>query len=302
MGMGYTREALLQVGAPPEPTGFAEFWRGTYQAALAIPLRIQHRSIAATHRGFITHEIEFDSWEGVRIGGWITLPEDGTFDIAVVMGHGYGGREAPDAWPRALTISPCARGFHRSAHPRLPDNAMEHVLLGIENRDTYVHRGCVVDFWCGASALLELYPAAAKRLSFRGTSFGGGIGAHVLAWDPRFQRGVLDVPSFGNYPLRVQLPCVGSGAAVRQYWRKHPEVLDVLAYYDSASAARHVQVPTLVSPALFDPAVPPPGQFAVANPLPGKELFVKGFGHFIDRIEVRESRELEKRIAAFLLE
>lgn len=91
----------------------------------------------------------------------------------------------------------------------------------------------------------------------------------------------MTVPTFGNHPLRVTLPCVGSGEAVRTYHEEHPEVMDVLAYFDAATAAGRIGVPMMVAPALFDPAVPPPGQFAVYNALPDRrELRVLRAGHF----------------------
>jgi cephalosporin-C deacetylase len=46
-------------------------------------------------------------------------------------------------------------------------------------------------------------------------------------------------------------------------------------------AARFTSIPVHVAAALFDPAVAPPGQFAVYNALPGeKQLFVLDAGHF----------------------
>jgi cephalosporin-C deacetylase len=55
----------------------------------------------------------------------------------------------------------------------------------------------------------------------------------------------------------------------------------VLQYFDSATAAGHIQIPTLVAAAVFDPAVPPPGQFAVHNCLAGpKDLFARQAAHF----------------------
>jgi cephalosporin-C deacetylase len=102
----------------------------------------------------------------------------------------------------------------------------------------------------------------------------------MLPWDHRFKRAYLDVPSFGNHPLRVTLPCNGSGESVRLYRKTHPDVMQVLAYHDSATAARRIQIPVLVAAALSDPAVPPPGQFAVYNALPGeKRLFIRQTGH-----------------------
>jgi cephalosporin-C deacetylase len=42
---------------------------------------------------------------------------------------------------------------------------------------------------------------------------------------------------------------------VRNWHRRHRLNLnETLAYYDAASAARHLDIPTLVAAALFDPA------------------------------------------------
>ncbi|SCD73188.1 cephalosporin-C deacetylase [Streptomyces sp. BpilaLS-43] len=68
---------------------------------------------------------------------------------------------------------------------------------------------------------------------------------------------------------------------------------DVLRYFDAATAAARLELPTLVAAALFDPAVPPPGQFAVHNALPGpRELLVLRAGHFRYAEEAREAAEL----------
>ena len=131
-----------------------------------------------------------------------------------------------------------------------------------------------------------------------GTSFGGGTGAMAIAWDQRFSKAYFCVPSFGNHPLRVSLPCIGSGQAVRGYYLQHPEVMEVLQYFDAASIARHIQIPVLCDCALFDPAVPPPGQFSVYNALGGgKELIVRPAGHHPYPEEAQEeerSREIQE--------
>ena len=280
---GYTLARLHEVPAPVGPPDFADFWRRTYDEARSAPLHLTHRRVPCGDPGFELHEVEYDSLGGVRIGGWLAVPADGRFVRGVVSGHGYGGRQEPDLrppGPPAVTISPCARGFDRSAHPVIPGVSGEHVLHGIGSRETYSHRGCAADLWRGASALLELFPEAGQALHYRGASFGGGIGALALPWDSRFHRAFLDVPSFGNHPLRVTLPCQGSGQQVRRHHRNHPGVLDVLAYFDAATAARHLQMPTFVAAALADAAVPPPGQFAVFNALTcERTLFVRQTGH-----------------------
>ena len=281
---GYDREALLRVGCPPAPEDFAEFWRETYAAARSIAPRVTRRAVDVAPRDREVFEIEFDSFDGVRIGGWLTLPKGGVARHGFVVGHGYGGREGPDGWlplDDAAAIFPCARGFHRSARADIPNSSDRHVLHGIESRETYVHRGCAADAWCAASALLDVVPDVEGHLDYMGASFGGGIGALAVAWEERFRKAYLDVPSFGNHPIRLRCPCVGSGESVRKYSAEHPEVRSVLEYFDSAVAARRIRIPTLVAAAVFDPAVPPPGQFAVHNALGGpKELFVRQAAHF----------------------
>lgn len=281
---GYDLSRLSEVGVPVAPQDFAAFWRETYRRARTIALRLSRREVDCPDPRYRLEEVEYDSWEGVRIGAWLVQPKEGAPQSSVVVGHGYGGRTGPDydALPfnQAAQIFPCARGFHRSAAPQLPSKAGEHVLHGIESRETYLHRGCVVDLWLAASALQECLSMDLPLFYFGG-SFGGGIGALALPWDERFQAAFLDVPSFGNHPLRVTLPCRGSGAPVKElYDHGHPELLDVLQYYDAATAAQHIQIPTFVAAALRDPAVPPPGQFAVYNALRcPKQLFVRQVAH-----------------------
>lgn len=280
---GLSREDLLRVPAPDPAPDFVAFWQETYRQTLLQPLHISKREVTSPVRDIQLFEIEFNSLGGFRVGAWLTVPRNAHFERGLVASHGYGGREAPNfspSGPPCAAIFPCARGFNRSARPDIPANAANHVLHGIASRETYIHRGCVADLWVAASVLLELFPHLAGHVDFEGGSFGGGIGTLMLPWDARFGRAYLDVPSFGNHPLRVQLPCSGSGEAVRIYHRTHPEVLDVLRYFDAAVAARFISTPTFVAAALSDPAVPPPGQFAVYNALSSpKELFVRRSGH-----------------------
>ena len=283
---GYTEDQLLAVGCPPDPpVDFADFWRATFTAATAVPPRPTRTFLRRTPRA-VVDLVEFDAWAGdgvppIRLGGWLTTPADGPVNSGLVVGHGYGGRAAPDPTPLvpgAAVLYPCARGFNRSARPDIPATANQHVLHGIGSRETYVHRFNAVDLWAAASALTELVSEAAANLCYAGASFGGGIGALMLPWDGRFKRAFLDYPSFGHHPIRLTLPCVGSGEAVRKAGGERH--LPVLRYFDAATAAGHITIPTMVAAALYDPAVPPPGQFAIHNCLAGERaLFVRRNAH-----------------------
>jgi len=101
-------------------------------------------------------------------------------------------------------------------------------------------------------------------------------------------------------PVRV-LDRNGSGEAVRLQHNRRGDVLPVMQYFDAATAARHIQQPTMVAAALFDPAVPPPGQFAVYNAIPAeKKLFVKTAGHFAWPGEAEECQRMTSETAAWL--
>ncbi|HBR95047.1 MAG TPA: hypothetical protein DEA90_12880 [Opitutae bacterium] len=282
---GYTLEDLLQVTAPAEPDDFKNFWQETYTQARQIPLNIQQSQIESPHPDFHLYQVNYDSWQGVRIGAWITVPKSEPVERAVVVGHGYGGRDAPgfnEPIKHAVCIYPCVRGFQLSPHPDYPGDGHRHVMVGIEAKESYSHLGSVVDYWLAASVLESLYPQTTNQVDYLGGSFGGGIGALMLPWDSRFKKAYLNIPSFGNHPLRVQLPCCGSGESVQKHYHEgHTQVLEVLQYFDAAVAAKYIQIPVVVAAATFDPAVPPPGQFCVYNSLAGpKELFIRQAAHF----------------------
>ncbi|MGW3951671.1 acetylxylan esterase [Streptomyces sp. NPDC004752] len=287
---GRTLDDLLCIPAPEGPADFDAFWQARYEEARAVVPRPEVGPVVEERDGTRIHEVSYASVGGVRLGGWLVLPAEGEAEHGFVIGHGYGGRgqagpDVPLPLPRSAAILPCVRGMaDRSLMAPVPSDSAGHVLHGIASRETYVIAECVADLWCAASALLELVPGLGEpepRLGYRGVSFGGGLGALGLPWDDRFAAGQLTVPTFGNHPLRLTLDCVGSGAAVRRYHADHPEVVDVLGYYDAATAASRLHRPVLVAAALFDPSVPPPGQFAVYNALAGAgALHVLAAGHF----------------------
>lgn len=301
---GCDLDALLELDPPVPPDDFAAFWQGLYAKSLAIEPEPITREIRSPVEQLRFYEVEFNSLNGFRIRGWMTLPRRGQVTRGVVVGHGYGGRDAPDLsvpMTRAAAIFPCARGISRSVQPSVPSDPNQHVLYGIHSRDSYVLGGAAADtVWCAASALQELMPETTSRLDYMGISFGGGVGALALPWDRRFASGHLNVPTFGNHPLRLTLPCVGSGEAVRHYFAQQPNLREVLRYFDAASAARQLRIPMHIAPALFDPAVPPPGQFSIYNAITGpKQLFVLQAGHFEYPGKADEDKRLLASLTAF---
>lgn len=293
---GYDLPALLAVEPPPPPGDFAAYWESRHRRtrSLTPPLELWREDWR--HPEFEVYGIGFPSSGEVRIGGWLTLPRNAPVRRALIVGHGYGGREGPDFHlpvPECAFLFPCFRGLGRSRCAGLSADPGQHVLTGIEHRDRYVLGGCVEDLWLSVSALLGRFPECAGHLGYLGVSFGGGIGALALPWDERFQRAHLNVPTFGHMPLRLELRTFGSGEAVRAYQQRHGNVIDTLGYYDAAVAARFNRIPMHVAAALFDPFVAPPGQFAIYNALPPpKRLFVLDAGHFAYPGQAEQERRL----------
>lgn len=303
---GYTLENLLAVGVPEAPKDYESFWTARYTEALEVNPQPVMTQTGQAKQGWRVHDLTYESTGAAKIGGWCLVPLTGIVERAVVVLHGYGGREQPDFhWPFENTaiLFPCARGTGRSPHPPVSANPMWHVLHDIQNPDLYIHGGCVEDVWLAVSAALRLFPQVEGRVGLLGASFGGGIGVMALAWDRRIAGAHFNVPSFGNQPLRLTLKTTGSGAAVQAAHRRNPSVVErTLSYYDAAVAARWIKVPVHCACALFDPMVAPPGQFAIYNALPtGKELFVLGAGHFEHPGQGREEQELLQEVHRYFL-
>lgn len=121
---GYDLPRLLAVKAPPGPDDFADFWRERYASALRVDPSPRVEGPWATVDGMRVADVSYTSADGVRIGGWLTVPADGRVTRGCVATHGYGGRVAPDSWqspPETATIWPCLRGLGtRSLLPGVP--------------------------------------------------------------------------------------------------------------------------------------------------------------------------------------
>lgn len=293
---GFSLSDLHEVAAPETPNGFAEFWQARYQKATRLPTKPHVVDTMRVVDRYKVFDIWFQSTNSVTIGGWLLLPTEGRIERGFVIGHGYGGRGAPDTHlplPNAALLFPCSRGISRSQCSSIPSEPNRHVLHHIQDRERYVLGGCAEDIWLAVSCLLQLFPQVQGRIGYLGISFGGGLGALAIPWDARIRRAHLNVPSFGNHPLRMTLRTFGSGAAVQAFTREQPKVLENLAYYDAAVAAKFTQIPVHCACAVFDPVVAPPGQFAIYNALSGpKELFPLRAGHHA----LPESREEELRL------
>lgn len=299
----FSLEYLLKIPVPTEPADFAEFWQARYQHSVSLDPAPQLQPSLLAHPDFDCFDLSYYSTDQFQIGGWLIAPKHQPINRGVVVGHGYGGREGPDFHlpiSDAVMVFPCFRGIARSRHPTIPEPPNLHVLSNIQNRDDYIIGGCVADLWLAVSAVSQLFPQTIGHIGYLGISFGGGLGALACAWDARIQRAHFNVPSFGNQPLRLQLPTLGSAAALQNAQQGNFNLLDTLSYYDAATAAKHIQIPVHIAAALADPVVTPPGQFSIYNALNcSKQLLVLNQGHGEYPEQAQQEHSLLTELEAF---
>ncbi len=277
---GYSEAELLAITPPPEPEDFRAFWAETRRLAFVAKPQYTVKEIWCETPGDRLYIVRARSWDGFDIGMWVSRPA--VSKSAFIGGQGYGNPSA--AWiEKDFTVCmPCVRGLGLSQCKEVPWIVKDHIIHGIASRDTYILRGVITDIWLAASVLLDMFPDCAGNLNYFGGSMGGGMGALALPWDDRFKAAYLGVPTFGHNPLRLKFESAGSGESARKYGLEHPEAMGVLNYFDAAISAKYIRIPTVVVPALFDPVVVPPGQFAVANaiPEPFRHRYIADTGHF----------------------
>lgn len=301
---GYSLAQLLAVTPPKEPKNFDAFWQTRYHNALTVDPKMQIRIINNNEHGWRVFEIRYTSTDNFPIRGWLLLPCTGEVKRGFIIGHGYGGRNAPDfhlPFTDAALFFPCSRGLGLSASPTISAEPYWHVLHDINQTDRYILGSCVEDLWLGVSALLQLFPQLTGHLGYLGISFSGGIGALALPWEHRITRGHLNMPTFGHHPLRLRLPTRGSTHSLQQFYCTHKKhTLKTLRYYDAALAAKRITMPMHCACALFDPCVAPPAQFAIYNALTAtKELFVLTAGHHSYPEQEQQKQQLIAELDGF---
>ncbi|MBD1390453.1 acetylxylan esterase [Neiella sp. HB171785] len=303
-GYGYTKSQLLAVPAPQEPDGFVDFWQQRYARVSNLALDYKVKDTGRSADGFKIYRYKFTSTRDAVIRGWMLVPIESPIRRGFIIGHGYGGCDGPQShlpFADAVMMFPSFRGLGQSPHPRISSQPHWHVLHNIQDVNRYVIGSCVDDLWLNTSLILKLFPELAGKLGYMGISFSGGIGALALPWDNRIKKAHVNVPTFGNYQVRLQLPTLGSGFSVQRFHKRHPDVTQkTLSFHDAAIAAKYIRAPMHFACAKNDPVVAPPGQFAIYNAVPSpKQLYWLSHGHAEYPQQQKENQELLAQLMHF---
>ena len=198
---------------------------------------------------------------------------------------------------------PCVRGLGLSQCKDIPWQIAEHAGYGFDDPAHYVIVGGVRDLWIALTIMIDMFPDTADNIVCRGSSLGGAMGAMCIPWDERIHYGDLNVPTLGGKTALNNPGTVSKSGLTRHRKAFESEAgMRVLDMCNASSAAQFIRVPTLVTPALSDEMVPPPGQFAVANSIPEKYriMRIREVGHGkaseADLLMEEELTELREKI------
>ena len=229
---------------------------------------------------------------------WICRP-----DVSLggqIIAHGYGNPAVPDAGRSpGLTIAmPCVPGLGLSQCEEIPWQGRYHAAYGFHDPEKYVLIAGVRNLWTAISIMIDMFPDVKENIVCSGGSLGGAMGAMCTAWDPRIKAAELNVPTLGGRITLDYPGTEGDPSYTRVSLAKASEQgMRTFDLCSAASAARYIRVPVLVTPALSDHNVPPPGQFAVANSIPEEYriLRIREVGHHAptEADQLLEENELE---------
>lgn len=191
------------------PADLATFWADTIQELARTPMNPSlEEALEQSSRDFITHRLTMDSFQGIPIRGWYSVPKDtppGGRLPAILAVPGYGGDKAIPTYLvvagfAVLTLFPRAQG------ESLNEWQLDHgtkLTYNVTERDNYYYRGGYMDCLRGLDFLCSQPEVDAGRLGMWSRSQGGGLTLATASLDSRLRVAVAEEPFF------VQLPGVG---------------------------------------------------------------------------------------------
>jgi cephalosporin-C deacetylase len=300
----FTREELLQIKGDTPVEGFKAFWEKQYADARNWKCSYNIESeLWSPDPDCRIYRLRYTSIDGFSIGAWIVRPAISTG--GALIAHGYGHPATPPlvSTPGRTSIMPCVRGLGLSQCKEIPWQLGKHALFGFEDPEKYVITGGVRDLWIALTIMVDMFPDTADNILCTGGSLGGAMGAMCIPWDERIHYGDLNIPTLGGRILLAhETSPDGPGEARRQKALASEAGMRIIDFCNASAAAQFIRVPTLITPALSDPVVPPPGQFAVANAIPEafRIMRIREAGHSpatgADRLMEQELEEIRQKV------
>lgn len=292
--------------APYVPEDFDQFWAEAVAEATHSPLDF-HRDRAHVYDfdGFAVETFEFRSTSGMKLHGWIALPESAPKKAPCFLWIPPYGREStlPNEYSTREGMVSMSFNFHGNPafHQEDYQPMSGYFAEGVEDPKTWIFRRMLMDCLLAVRALRSQLDVDEDRCAVAGLSQGGGMaiwtGAHAIG----VRAVVADLPFlscmpyvFGRNVYRYPLKEITDFANTIPLGMER--VNYTMSYFDTINQATRLRVPSLISYGVKDPSCRPDTVTAVYNAIPGpKRLIEYPGGHDWDPSMIHTNR-------SFLLE
>lgn len=258
------------------PADLADFWRSAIEE-----LRRQDLNATLTPapevsgREFQTYAVALDSFQGKRLRGWYSAPNDpGPARAAVLAVPGYGG-DKPIPFHLVMSGFAVFTLYPRAQGESIPEWDLESdtkLTYHLEDKDRYYYRGGYMDCLRGLDFLCSRDEVDPSRLGMWSRSQGGGFTLATAALDPRLRAAVAEEPFLCNFPVSIDVDTMPY-RELGDYLALHPgqrqAMLDTLAYFDTLSLAPWISCPILLNVGLADQVCPYDTIMPVFESIPG---------------------------------
>ncbi len=237
------------------------FWKRTTEELAQTPINAAlEEEPNLSDREYVTYGVALDSFQGRRLRGWYSVPNDlrhGGKVPAVLAVPGYIGEKPIPTYLVAsgfavLTLFPRGQGESMQEWRLEFGTKLTYNIL---DKEKYYYRGGYMDCLRGLDFLCSRQEIDQSRLGMWSRSQGGGLTLTTAALDTRLQAAVAEEPFLCNYPVAIDID-TPPYHELRDYAAEHPEqrqdMLDTLAYFDTLNLAECISCPTLVNVGMKD--------------------------------------------------
>jgi cephalosporin-C deacetylase len=277
----------------PVPTDLDDFWRDTLATARTQGDAPVLTPIAAPFSEVVVEDLMFPGFGGEPIRAWVTRPLGDRPRPAVIEYVGYnGGRGLPGeklAWAAAgyvhIVMDTRGQGSGWGNGGDTPDphgsgpSTAGFMTRGIHSPQTYYYRRVFTDAVRLVDTAGVLPFVDAERIAVTGASQGGGIAIAAAALSDSVKAAMPEVPFLCDFPRSITKTPAPPFTEITRYLSVHRDeaetVLRTLTYFDAATLARRIGVPTLFSVALMDEIVLPSTVFAAYNHVPADDKTIE---------------------------
>ena len=275
----------------PEPADFDEFWNNTKQELAAIPANFKMQKFSSDST-FEYYQISCDNLNNQKAYAFLSLPVDKSKKLPLLVtfpgGEAYQNEETyvNQCTKNSFGVE-CARLiYHLPPYPpekNLADAKARHgqflkeiglvryVFFGVEDRNKFYNRSAVTGCLRLLDETLKQPGVDTERVVYYGSSHGGAFGLFLAAFSDKIKAAFCGVPNFGDrggflagrHPSDANKKCL--------YYRNN---VDTLLYFDTAFAARRIEIPVMIGVGFIDQLCAPSAVYIIYNELKGPKFML----------------------------